>query len=68
MNKPEPPPQVGFNQPISFNFMQGIQKSAIQSNKPKVVDTGNVFGFDSSSNIFCVFRIFFIIFTIENND
>ncbi len=49
-NKTEPMNQLGFNQPISFNFMQSIPKTAIQTQKPKNVETGNVFGFDSSSN------------------
>ena len=42
--KLETQPQVAFNQPISFNFTQLNQKSAVTVSKPKVFDTGNVFG------------------------
>jgi len=42
--KLEPQPQVNFNQPISFNFMQSNQKTTLQNIKPRNSDTSNVFG------------------------
>lgn len=63
MIKQELPAQADFNQPISFNFMQNSQKIALQSNKPKIVEASNVFGFDNSSNslIYSNINFFYLI-------